>query len=51
MFYAISESFASLNDFMTAGGPVLWLIAFLAFFMWALIIEECGILILDITLS
>ncbi|GIS26895.1 MAG: hypothetical protein CM15mP127_12680 [Gammaproteobacteria bacterium] len=30
-FYAISESFASLNDFMTAGGPVLWLIAFLAF--------------------
>ena len=40
MFYAISESFASLNDFMTAGGPVLWLIAFLAFFMWALIIER-----------
>tara|TARA_B100000029_G_scaffold78365_3_gene69860 strand:+ start:15229 stop:15750 length:522 start_codon:yes stop_codon:yes gene_type:complete len=38
--YAISEAFDSLNDFMSAGGSVLWLIAFLALFMWALILER-----------
>jgi biopolymer transport protein ExbB len=38
--YAIFEAFDSLNDFMSAGGMVLWLIAFLAIFMWALILER-----------
>ena len=38
--YAIFEAFDSLNDFMSAGGMVLWLIAFLALFMWALILER-----------
>ena len=33
---------------MSAGGSVLWLIAILAAFMWAIILEEFGILILDI---
>ena len=38
--YAIFEAFDSLNDFMPAGGMVLWLIALLALFMWALILER-----------
>ncbi len=38
--YAITEAFDSLRDFMTAGGSVLWLIAFLALFMWSLILER-----------
>jgi|TARA_Y100001949_G_scaffold162436_1_gene155508 biopolymer transport protein ExbB len=38
--YAISEAFNTLRDFMSAGGSVLWLIAFLAAFMWAIILER-----------
>ena len=40
MFYAITEAFNTLRDFMSAGGSVLWLIAFLAAFMWAIILER-----------
>jgi|TARA_B110000116_G_C16412247_1_gene392384 biopolymer transport protein ExbB len=40
MFYAITEAFNTLRDFMSAGGSVLWLIAFLAAFMWAIIFER-----------
>jgi len=40
MFYAISEAFNTLRDFMSAGGSVLWLIAILAAFMWAIILER-----------
>tara|TARA_B100000073_G_C23636465_1_gene534747 strand:+ start:83 stop:613 length:531 start_codon:yes stop_codon:yes gene_type:complete len=40
MFYAITEQFSSLRDFMEAGGSVLWLIAILVFFMWAMILER-----------
>jgi len=38
--YAIIEAFNTLRDFMSAGGSVLWLIALLAAFMWALILER-----------
>jgi biopolymer transport protein ExbB len=41
--YAITEAFNTLRDFMSAGGSggsVLWLIAFLAAFMWAIILER-----------
>tara|TARA_B100001063_G_C16672070_1_gene506917 strand:+ start:156 stop:677 length:522 start_codon:yes stop_codon:yes gene_type:complete len=38
--YAITESFNTLRDFMSAGGSVLWLIAILAAFMWAIILER-----------
>ena len=40
MFYAITEAFNTLRDFMSAGGSVLWLIAILAAFMWAIILER-----------
>ncbi len=40
MFFAITEAFSSIRDFMEAGGTVLWLIAILVFFMWALIFER-----------
>ena len=40
MFYAITEAFNTLRDFMSAGGIVLWLIAILAAFMWAIILER-----------
>tara|TARA_B100000963_G_scaffold108975_1_gene94833 strand:- start:7381 stop:7911 length:531 start_codon:yes stop_codon:yes gene_type:complete len=40
MLYAISETFSSIRDFMEAGGSVLWLIAILVFFMWAMIFER-----------
>ena len=38
--YAITEAFNTLRDFMSAGGSVLWLIAILAAFMWAIILES-----------
>ena len=37
---AITEAFNTLRDFMSAGGSVLWLIAILAAFMWAIILER-----------
>ena len=40
MFYGITEAFNTLRDFMSAGGSVLWLIAILAAFMWAIILER-----------
>ena len=40
MFYAITEAFNTLRDFVSAGGSVLWLIAILAAFMWAIILER-----------
>ena len=40
MFYAVTEAFNTLRDFMSAGGSVLWLIAILAAFMWAIILER-----------
>ena len=40
MFFAISEAFSSIRDFMEAGGSVLWLIAILVFAMWAMIFER-----------
>ena len=40
MFYAITEAFNTLRDFMSAGGSVLWLIAILAAFMCAIILER-----------
>ena len=40
MFNAITEAFNTLRDFMSAGGSVLWLIAILAAFMWAIILER-----------
>jgi hypothetical protein len=40
MFFAITEAFSSIRDFMEAGGSVLWLIAILVFFMWAMIFER-----------
>ena len=40
MFYAITEAFNTLRDFMSAGGSVLWLITILAAFMWAIILER-----------
>ena len=40
MFYAITEAFNTLRDFMSSGGSVLWLIAILAGFMWAIILER-----------
>ena len=40
MFYTITEAFNTLRDFMSAGGSVLWLIAILAAFMWAIILER-----------
>ena len=40
MFFAISEAFSSIRDFMEAGGSVLWLIAILVFAMWAMIYES-----------
>ena len=40
MVYAITEAFNTLRGFMSAGGSVLWLIAILAAFMWAIILES-----------
>ena len=40
MWFAITETFSSIRDFMEAGGSVLWLIAILVFFMWAMIFER-----------
>ena len=40
MLFAITEAFSSIRDFMEAGGSVLWLIAILVFFMWAMIFER-----------
>ena len=40
MLYALSEAFISIRDFMEQGGNVLWLIAFLVFFMWGMIFER-----------
>jgi hypothetical protein len=37
MFFAITEAFSSIRDFMEAGGSVLWLIAILVFFMKGII--------------
>ena len=38
--YWLTELYISLRDFMEQGGPVLWYIAFLVTFMWALIFER-----------
>ena len=40
MLYALSEALLSIRDFMEQGGPVLWLIAILVFFMWGMILER-----------
>ena len=40
MFYAITEAFNTLRDFMSAGGTVLCLIAILAAVMCAIILER-----------
>ena len=40
MFYTITEAFNTLRDFMSAGESVLWLIAILTAFMWAIILER-----------
>ena len=40
MFFAITEAFSSIRDFMEAGGSVLWLIALLVLLMWGLIFES-----------
>ena len=36
----LTELYISLRDFMESGGPVLWYIAILVTFMWALIFER-----------
>ena len=36
----LTELYISLRDFMESGGPVLWYIALLVTFMWALIFER-----------
>ena len=36
----LTELWISLRDFMESGGPVLWYIATLVTFMWALIFER-----------
>ena len=38
--YWLTELYISLRDFMEQGGPVLWYIAILVTFMWALILER-----------
>ena len=38
--YWLTELYISLRDFMESGGPVLWYIAILVTFMWALIFER-----------
>jgi biopolymer transport protein ExbB len=38
--YWITELYIALRDFMESGGPVLWWIAILVTFMWALIFER-----------
>ena len=40
MLFAITEAISSIRDFMEQGGTVLWLIAFLVFFMWGMIFER-----------
>ena len=36
----LTELYIALRDFMESGGPVLWYIALLVTFMWALIFER-----------
>jgi len=38
--YWLTEGYIALRDFMESGGPVLWYIALLVTFMWALILER-----------
>ena len=38
--YFLTEVYIALRDFMESGGPVLWYIAILVTFMWALILER-----------
>tara|TARA_B100001057_G_scaffold132584_1_gene131989 strand:- start:14793 stop:15335 length:543 start_codon:yes stop_codon:yes gene_type:complete len=38
--YFLTEVYIALRDFMESGGPVLWYIALLVTFMWALILER-----------
>src|SRR6056300_250117 len=38
--YWITELYIALRDFMESGGPVLWWIAILVTFIWALIFER-----------
>ena len=38
--YWLTELYIGLRDFMESGGPVLWYIAILVTFMWALIFER-----------
>ena len=38
--YWLSEVYIALRDFMESGGTVLWYIALLVTFMWALILER-----------
>ena len=47
MLFAVTEAFSSIRDFMEAGGSVLWLIAILVFFMWAMIFERIWFFLMD----
>ncbi|WP_346837760.1 MotA/TolQ/ExbB proton channel family protein [Microbulbifer sp. SAOS-129_SWC] len=38
--HALNDAWAAVNAFMASGGPVLFLIAGLTFFMWTLIFER-----------
>lgn len=38
--HALIDAWAAVNAFMASGGPVLFLIAGLTFFMWTLIFER-----------
>ena len=38
--YSFYQALESIRAFMGAGGDVLWLIAILTFFMWALAFER-----------
>ncbi|WP_308365431.1 MULTISPECIES: MotA/TolQ/ExbB proton channel family protein [unclassified Microbulbifer] len=38
--HALTDAWAAVNAFMASGGPVLFLIAGLTFFMWTLIFER-----------
>lgn len=40
MWYTILNAYTQLMEFMDKGGPVLWLIAFTTFVMWAAIFER-----------
>lgn len=40
MWYTLLNAYTQLMEFMNRGGPVLWLIAFATFVMWAAIFER-----------